>query len=464
MNENNEEKDLISSEDVLAVVSGDQVALTEQLERAKEVALEQLKDNHNISQEALAKKKMEEEAKQKKIEEEKRRVEERLQQKKAKQEQRRLAVEQKKLARENAKKAKIEAKKQRLLARQQEHEKKHLLKQEVEAQKLAQQQLLQAQEFERKKALEVQHLAEQKAQEQQAYRRQQQLLQQQETKEEESQKALEEQRLAEQRVREQQAYQQQILEQQRQAQHAKEIEQQKALEEQRLAEQKAQEQQAYQRQQQLLQEKQQEQKSDKKDVSKNTKQVKSDKKIDKKSTNNFKYYMTFIFLFGLILMVIFLPEISAFIDSYQKNKNQEVSSVVTTGTLSCTMTTNDDKYDYYYEIAFDFSDSKLYRMDFTTTIKGDRDLDSLELTEMKNNCQLLEEQVANLDGIRVSCSLSEGMYKNQQVLDYSVLKPDVITTAYLEAGGTYPNYEYQQNIDDIEKQMNASNYTCSRIK
>ena len=272
----------------------------------------------------------------------------------------------------------------------------------------------------------------------------------------EDKKALEEKRLAEQKAREQLAYQQQILQQQRKAQHEHEIKQQKLLQDQQLAKQKAQEQLAYQKQQQ-------EQKKDKKIVQKTIKQPQPEEKDGKKSSN-FKYYTTFIFLFGLILMVVFLPEISDFIKSYQKNNNQEEPSIITTGTLTCNMNTNDDKYDYYYEIVFDFSDSKLERMNFTTTIKGDRELDALELTEMKNSCQLLEEQVTDLDGIRVSCSLNEGVYKNQQVFDYSVLKPSEITTAYLEAGGTYPNYEYQQNIDDIEKQMNASNYTCTRIK
>ena len=53
MDDKNQEKDLISSEDVLAVVSGDQEALVEQLERAKEVAKEQLKNiqKNSVSEE-----------------------------------------------------------------------------------------------------------------------------------------------------------------------------------------------------------------------------------------------------------------------------------------------------------------------------------------------------------------------------------------------------------------------------
>ena len=58
-----EEKDLISSEDVLAVVNGDQEALIQQLERAKEVTKEQLEQSHNQSIET--KQKLEEELRKK---------------------------------------------------------------------------------------------------------------------------------------------------------------------------------------------------------------------------------------------------------------------------------------------------------------------------------------------------------------------------------------------------------------
>ena len=49
------EKDLISSEDVLAVVSGDQVALVEQMERAREAALSQKSNAQEIAAEKAKK-------------------------------------------------------------------------------------------------------------------------------------------------------------------------------------------------------------------------------------------------------------------------------------------------------------------------------------------------------------------------------------------------------------------------
>ena len=181
-----------------------------------------------------------------------------------------------------------------------------------------------------------------------------------------------------------------------------------------------------------------------------------------KKESNFKYYMTAFLFIALILMVIFLPDISSFVSNYFAEKRAQEVPALTTGTLTCTLNTSDDRYDYYYQADFNFRDSQLYRLTYNTTIKGDQNLDAVELAEMEASCNLLKSQTANLDGINVSCSLSNGVVENEQVLSYENIDVELLTTAYLEAGGTYPNYRYQQNIDDIEKDMNASNYTCER--
>ena len=40
---------------------------------------------------------------------------------------------------------------------------------------------------------------------------------------------------------------------------------------------------------------------------------------------------------------------------------------------------------------------------------------------------------------------------------------DITLTSKL-IDGTFPDYENKQNIDGIEREMNASGYTCERIK
>ena len=190
--------------------------------------------------------------------------------------------------------------------------------------------------------------------------------------------------------------------------------------------------------------------------------VQKEKTQQVKKESNLKYYMTFIFLTLLIWMVAFLPDISSFVSDYFASRRQTAIPKITTGVLTCTMSTSDDKYDHYYTAEFSFEDSKMYRFNFKSTTKGDQKLDALELSNMKSSCDLLKQQTINLEGVDVSCSLSNGVYENIQKFNYQKLKADEVTTAYLEAGGTYPNYKYEQHIDEIEKQMKASNYTCER--
>lgn len=462
------EKDLISSEDVLAVVSGDQVALVEQMERAREAALSQKSNAQEIAAEK-AKKKLEEEEKKKKaiMDEVKRRKEE--------------ALKREKLAKEEAerKKAEAEAERQRQLA-----EKKRL---EEEAKAKAEQERL---ELERKKQeKEAAIKAKEDAKKAKIQARIDAKKAKQEAKEaakrakiearENAKKAKEDAKKA--RIEAKKAKAQARLDAKKKKNESKEsstvVPQQKVVQPVSPApvpQPKAVSQPTSVPSQPKVVASQQKSavpsqavttnsssttQNKKSTVADNTKST-PDKKTKKES--NLKYYMTFIFFALLIWMVAFLPEISSFVSNYMASKQQEGVPAITTGTLTCTMNTNDDKYDYYYEADFNFKDSKMYRLTFSATTKGDQNLDAIELSGMKSSCDLLQQQTANLEGVEVSCSLSNGVYENVQKLDYEDLKSDLVTTAYLEAGGTYPNYEYGQDINEIEKEMKASNYTCER--
>lgn len=449
------EKDLISSEDVLAVVSGDQVALVEQMERAREAALSQKSNAQEIAAEK-AKKKLEEEEKKKKaiMDEVKRRKEE--------------ALKREKLAKEEAerKKAEAEAERQRQLA-----EKKRL---EEEAKAKAEQERL---ELERKKQeKEAAIKAKEDAKKAKIQARIDAKKAKQEAKEaakrakiearENAKKAKEDAKKA--RIEAKKAKAQARLDAKKKKNESKEsstvVPQQKVVQPVSPApipqpKVVAPQQKAVVPSQAVTTNSSSTTQNTKSTVADNTKSN-PDKKTKKES--NLKYYMTFIFFALLIWMVAFLPEISSFVSNYMASKQQEGVPAITTGTLTCTMNTNDDKYDYYYEADFNFKDSKMYRLTFSATTKGDQNLDAIELSGMKSSCDLLQQQTANLEGVEVSCSLSNGVYENVQKLDYEDLKSDLVTTAYLEAGGTYPNYEYGQDINEIEKEMKASNYTCER--
>jgi len=524
-NDTTQEKDLISSEDVLAVVSGDSVALIEQLERAKEVAAEQLKNSQNTSQSELAKKKLEEELKKREAElaeakrrraeakrkeqlaheeeerkklaieaENKRRIEERQKkdaEEKARIEREKQEQEQKRLAKENEKKAK-EAARQAEIQKREEAKKAKIEAREAarKAKEEAKKAMLQQQEIDKKAKIEAKEAARKAKEEAKKARLQQQEADKKAKIEakEAARKAKEEARKAKIQKREE-AKKAKIAAKEAARNKKKEPKANKVSEtpvakapvvpvQPKPAVQQVQpapqvtnpapvskpvasnsqvtSQQTVSAAPKVAQNLQA-QNTEAGKAAKATTNVKAPKK-----ESNFKYYMTAFLFIALILMVIFLPDISSFVSDYFAEKRAQEVPALTTGTLTCTLNTSDDRYDYYYQADFNFRDSQLYRLTYNTTIKGDQNLDAVELAEMEASCNLLKSQTANLDGITVSCSLSNGVVENEQVLSYENIDVELLTTAYLEAGGTYPNYRYQQNIDEIEKDMNASNYTCER--
>ena len=524
-NDTTQEKDLISSEDVLAVVSGDSVALIEQLERAKEVAAEQLKNSQNTSQSELAKKKLEEELKKREAElaeAKRRRAEAKRKEQLAHEEEERkkLAIEAENKRRIEERQKKEAEEKARIEREKQEQEQKRLAKEnEKKAKEAARQAEIQKREEDKKAKIEAREAARKAKEEAKKARLQQQEADKKAKIEakEAARKAKEEAKKA--RLQQQEADKKAKIEAREAARKAKEearkakIQKREEAKKAKIAAKEA------------ARNKKKEPKANKvsetpvakapvvpvqpkpavqqvqpapqvtnpapvsKPVASNS-QVTSQQTVSaapkvaqnlqaqnteagkaaKAATNvkapkkesNFKYYMTAFLFIALILMVIFLPDISSFVSNYFAEKRAQEVPALTTGTLTCTLNTSDDRYDYYYQADFNFRDSQLYRLTYNTTIKGDQNLDAVELAEMEASCNLLKSQTANLDGINVSCSLSNGVVENEQVLNYENIDVELLTTAYLEAGGTYPNYRYQQNIDEIEKDMNASNYTCER--
>ena len=199
-------------------------------------------------------------------------------------------------------------------------------------------------------------------------------------------------------------------------------------------------------------------------VSDTGKEVSDGDKKSGKKTSNLKMYLSFIFLALLILMIVFLPEINTFVHDFFNKKEAENTPSITSGHLICTLETNDSNFNYEYETDFSFKDSKLYKLTLTTKTVGDLNLDATDLSGLNASCQLLQFQTSKFDGVEVMCDLEGNTFTNTQTLDYEILNRDEVTTAYLEAGGIYPDYKYEENIDDIEKDMNAQNYSCARYE
>lgn len=176
-----------------------------------------------------------------------------------------------------------------------------------------------------------------------------------------------------------------------------------------------------------------------------------------------KYVMTFILFVGLLLMVWFLPEISSYINILKQEKNT-TDEKITTGVLKCTLTRTSENFDITYSQNFDFTDSKLNKLTYSIETKGDMNIDEDELDEMNTKCSNISSIAKGLAGISVTCDLTQGTMTETHVFNYAELKTEEATSLYSEAGGVFPEYEYQQDIDAIEKNKYAEGFSCQRAK
>lgn len=180
--------------------------------------------------------------------------------------------------------------------------------------------------------------------------------------------------------------------------------------------------------------------------------------------SNFKYIMTIILFVVLGVAVIFMPEISNFITIMKAEKANETAAKITTGTLKCEISRNSSNLDMEYTYVFSFTDNKFKKLSYESVIRGDANLDEAELDSLYNECETLKLYTSELAGVSVSCKLSSGTLTKSQTLNYENINVDETYTAYTEAGGVYPDYNYLEDMDDIEKNMKAAGYTCERYK
>lgn len=176
-----------------------------------------------------------------------------------------------------------------------------------------------------------------------------------------------------------------------------------------------------------------------------------------------KYVMTFILFVGLLLMVWFLPEISSYINVLKEEKIT-TDEKITTGLLKCTLTRTSENFDITYSQNFDFTDSKLNKLTYSIETKGDMNIDAVELDGLNTKCSNISSIAKGLSGISVTCNLTQGTMTETHVFNYAELNVDEATALYSEAGGVFPEYEYKQDIDKIEKNKYAEGFSCQRAK
>ena len=182
-----------------------------------------------------------------------------------------------------------------------------------------------------------------------------------------------------------------------------------------------------------------------------------------KPPSKFKLFILFLFFALMIGYVLFLPDISSLMSNFKSNKN-EVEEKITTGVLECELSTNTENLDLKYERNFSFTDNKLTSSDFTLTTRGDASLDEATLDDLANKCKILKEMTSSNEGVSVQCDYTEGKLIQKESFVYSELDEDELSSAYAEIGGTKPEFHDQDDMDQIEKTMNASGYNCLRSK
>lgn len=181
---------------------------------------------------------------------------------------------------------------------------------------------------------------------------------------------------------------------------------------------------------------------------------------DKGGPSTFKRVMAGILFILLMAMVYFLPEITSYMnDMNDKSKHEKITS----GVMECNLKKSNKKLDITIKALFHFTNSQLYKMEYTTVHTGDKIDDKTDLEKLYDDCLTLKQEAGELDGVTISCSLNNGVNSNRQILDYEKLDLKEVTSAYIEAGGIYPaEFKKSENIDKIESEMTANNYVCNR--
>ena len=174
-----------------------------------------------------------------------------------------------------------------------------------------------------------------------------------------------------------------------------------------------------------------------------------------KKEGTFKYVLAFIFLFGIVGFVLFLPEISEFAKNFRKD-TEPTSNLLNDGVLVCKMTKSTDSTDVIREFSFQFINKKLITSNFVTTYES---VESDYLKKTYDECKVLDSISKNIAGITGSCSLSNGILKVNENFVYKDIDSNNLSQ-YTEAGGTYPEFTYEQNVYDIQTNIAKRGYDC----
>ena len=184
--------------------------------------------------------------------------------------------------------------------------------------------------------------------------------------------------------------------------------------------------------------------------------------VIKKKGNPIGTVLLVLFIVFLFAFVYFLPEISQFIEDYKKQKSGVVDDSMKSGTMTCTLTKdNTDSLSTIYDTTFTYTKNKLKKTEQMISYKLKDDATSTDtLDDSENECQNLRSALADVTGIDVSCAKTAVLQKTTQIIDYTKFNAEEITTNIAEYKGFYPEYQLDQSIAGIRKNLEEAGYSC----
>lgn len=160
-----------------------------------------------------------------------------------------------------------------------------------------------------------------------------------------------------------------------------------------------------------------------------------------------------LFFAFLLAFVMFLPDISKFL---QGGIGTSSDNELRDGVLVCTMEKNEDITSVSYQMEFRFVNKELLNSTFNITTESEN---KTTIRENYNECKNLEVLAQDLSGIDVTCSSSDNINTMLESYNYRLIDTNGLTS-FTEAGGTYPEYKYKENIYDIKGKMINAGYDC----
>lgn len=173
-----------------------------------------------------------------------------------------------------------------------------------------------------------------------------------------------------------------------------------------------------------------------------------------KPLNPIVLIIVFVIILGTVILLPYSKDLFGNIFSNDIATDEEK---VTNGSLVCTLeNTDDDNNSFEYTETYTFTNSEVDTLEHEELIQGDADF----LNERNDRCQLLKQNASSIEGVEINCDLNTSNMVETQKFNLARVDFDQLSTAFMEAGGVYPNAEAGDSYTEVQHSMEIAGYTC----